>query len=524
MSKETNLTIAAQCDRAARDGANEDNCLVMSEVGCANPSVNHFGDVTAESLSKMIPLRGKGCLLVVADGMGGMNAGEVASQIAVTTIAKCFSEENMKNLEMTEPAIKKFIRKTIVSADDAIKKAAAKDKEKDGMGTTVALLWILANNTAYYAWCGDSRIYTYSPNQGLRMLSHDHSYVMEVLHLCEEDAFVHPNNNIITRSLGNPAEKANPEIEGPIQLYQNDLFLLCSDGLCGVLPTREMEGVPYNIEDVIKESIPDADHLKEGIEALWTAAAAAGWHDNVTTLLCQVKSGPERPEIKSKVMRTSKNPQELLQSSKSSSKPSPQPSPHSSPQPSPHSSSQPSPQASPRRSRKGQTRWMDTAIALLAVVLVLGGGLTFFYLKSNHPKTEIETQTQDSTVPASPRDARSNVRATKTTAPVPTAPKQGGQAAKSGDVVKANNTVASTTSDVATNQSSSASTAPQSVSNHSSVSSNGSIVKKRNNKTDGESGSIRDNKNNTRSSLEQARRNREQGNSQIEIDTSGKSH
>lgn len=514
MSKETNLTIAAQCDRAARDGANEDNCLVISEVGCANPSVNHFGDVTAESLSKMIPLRGKGCLLVVADGMGGMNAGEVASQIAVTTIAKCFSEENMKNLEMTEPAIKKFIRKTIVSADDAIKKAAAKDKEKDGMGTTVALLWILANNTAYYAWCGDSRIYTYSPNQGLRMLSHDHSYVMEVLHLCEEDAFVHPNNNIITRSLGNPAEKANPEIEGPIQLYQNDLFLLCSDGLCGVLPTREMEGVPYNIEDVIKESIPDADHLKEGIEALWTAAAAAGWHDNVTTLLCQVKTGPERPEIKSKVMRTSKNPQELLQSSKSSSKPSPQPSPHS--------SSQPSPQASPRRSRKGQTRWMDTAIALLAVVLVLGGGLTFFYLKSNHPKTEIETQTQDSTVPASPRDARSNVRATKTTAPVPTAPKQGGQAAKSGGVVKANNTVASTTSDVATNQSSSASTAPQSVSNHSSVSSNGSIVKKRNNKTDGESGSIRDNKNNARSSLEQAKRNREQGNSQI--DTSGKSH
>jgi len=59
MSVETKLAIVAQCDRAARDGANEDNCLVMSEVGCVNPTVNHFGDVTAKELSKMIPLRGK---------------------------------------------------------------------------------------------------------------------------------------------------------------------------------------------------------------------------------------------------------------------------------------------------------------------------------------------------------------------------------------------------------------------------------------------------------------------------------
>lgn len=502
MSKETNLTIAAQCDRAARDGANEDNCLVISEVGCANPFVNHFGDVTAESLSKMIPLRGKGCLLVVADGMGGMNAGEVASEIAVTTIAKCFSEENMKNLEMTEPAIKKFLRKTIVSADDAIKKAAAKDKEKEGMGTTVALVWILSDNTAYYAWCGDSRIYSYSPSQGLRMLSHDHSYVMEVLHLCEEDAFVHPNNNIITRSLGNPAEKANPEIEGPIQLYQNDLFLLCSDGLCGVLPSREMEDVPYNIEDVIKESIPDADHLKEGIEALWTAAAAAGWHDNVTTLLCQVKTGPERPEIKSKVMKTSKNPQELLQSSKSSSKPSPQ------------SSSQPSPQDSPRKSRKRQSRWMDTAIALLAVVLVLGGGLTFFYLKSNRPKAVIETQTQDSTVPASSRDIGSNVRATKTTAPASTTPKQGGQAARTETNDNVNNSVSST----ATEQSHSETNAVQS-SHGSQNGTSSSIVKKRN-KSDSGREATREN-NNTQNMLGQAGRNKAQGNSQKDTSRMG---
>lgn len=351
MSKETTLTIAAQCDRAARDGTNEDNCLVMSEVGCANPSVNHFGDVTAESLSKMIPLRGKGCLLVVADGMGGMNAGEVASQIAVTTIAKCFSEENMKNLEMTELAIKKFLRKTIVFADNAIKKAAAKDREKEGMGTTVALLWLLENNTAYYAWCGDSRIYRYTTDDGLQTLSQDHSYVMEVLHLSEEEAFVHPNNNIITRSLGNPAEKANPDIVGPIEIYQDDLFLLCSDGLCGVLPSRKIDGDVSCIEDVIEEHIPDADHLVEGIDELWTAAAAAGWHDNVTTLLCQVKKGLQRPESKKKpaALQTNKSIMANTPKAKASSKASPLPQEK---------------EVEKRRNRK------DSIVALLVVVLI----------------------------------------------------------------------------------------------------------------------------------------------------------
>ena len=265
MKVETILTIAAQCDRAARDGANEDNCLVVSPVGCETPTVNHFGDVAG--FSEVVPLRDKGCLLVVADGMGGMNAGEVASQIAVTTLAKCFSEVGLKNVELTDNAIRKFLRKSIVTADDAIKKTAAKDKEKEGMGTTVVLLWILPDNTAYYAWCGDSRLYRYTSDMGLQTLSHDHSYVMEILHLSEEEAFVHPNNNIITRSLGNPSEKANPEIEGPFQIYKDDLFLLCSDGLCGVLPSQKIdENIPC-IEDILEEHIPDADHLIDGIAA-----------------------------------------------------------------------------------------------------------------------------------------------------------------------------------------------------------------------------------------------------------------
>lgn len=352
MSEETILSIAVQCDRAARDGANEDNCLVVSEVGVANPSVNHFGDVTVRDFSKMIPLRGKGCLLVVADGMGGMNAGEVASQIAVTTLQDQFSEEGMKHLDMSsDAAIKKFIRKAIVAADIAIKKEAARDSEKEGMGTTVALLWLLENNTAYYAWCGDSRIYSYSPDHFLKMLSRDHSYVMEVLQLSEEEAFEHPNNNIITRSLGNPSEKANPDVEGPINIYKDDIFLLCSDGLCGVLRTDE-------IQNVI-ETIPDANHLPEAIEQLWTDAAAAHWHDNVTTLLCQVASGPERPVKQSNPLSiTQKNNVAAVSSEKSDP------------------------------SRRQNNRLKDTLIALLAVVVVFVGGYACFRYFDSPKKVE----------------------------------------------------------------------------------------------------------------------------------------
>ena len=369
MKVETILTIAAQCDRAARDGANEDNCLVVSPVGCETPTVNHFGDVAG--FSEVVPLRDKGCLLVVADGMGGMNAGEVASQIAVTTLSKCFSEVGLKNVELTDNAIRKFLRKSIVTADDAIKKTAAKDKEKEGMGTTVVLLWILPDNTAYYAWCGDSRLYRYTSDMGLQTLSHDHSYVMEILHLSEEEAFVHPNNNIITRSLGNPSEKANPEIEGPFQIYKDDLFLLCSDGLCGVLPSQKIdENIPC-IEDILEEHIPDADHLIDGINELWTAAAAAGWHDNVTTLLCQVKEGPKRPAAKKKP--------KAMQTNKS------------------NTSTPPTPSAAPRDEEGEKKRGRrDTLIALLVVALIaaITAGTIFGMRYFKKSKAEITKQEQ----------------------------------------------------------------------------------------------------------------------------------
>lgn len=296
MDKQTKVILAARCGAAARGGVNEDNCLIISSVGKSKNNIDHFGD--GDYVSEAVSLGRNGCLLVVADGMGGMNAGEVASQLAIETIAGIFTDESIGRMELTDNNIRKMMRKAVTQADNAIKKAASADKEKEGMGTTVAMLWVVQDK-AYYAWCGDSRIYRY--NDGvLDQLSSDHSYVCEVLHLSEEEAFTHPNNNIITRCLGNPSEQAVPETPQPEALAKGDLFLLCSDGLCGVLRNSD-------IVDLLRHATESPD-LKDGTSLLWRAAEEHHWHDNVTTLLCYVEAGPksrpkaEKPTIASQTI------------------------------------------------------------------------------------------------------------------------------------------------------------------------------------------------------------------------------
>ncbi len=291
MSKQTEVVISLRCTAAARGGVNEDNCLYLETVGKQDSGGHPGGDVDqrfgGEDVSRVY-LGSKGCLLVVADGMGGMNAGEVASKIAVETVSKAFRKKGVADMDMTEKNIKSVMLAAIREADAAIKKEAAADKEKEGMGTTIVMLWLLPD-VAYYAWCGDSRIYRYHEGQ-LFQLSHDHSYVCEVLRLSEAEAFDHPDNNIITRSLGNPSDVARPEICGPLQYYEKDIFLLCSDGLCGVVRNTELRDALQCTLEIV-EAEDSKDKLNQGNLLLWKVAESNGWHDNVTSLLCYIKQG-----------------------------------------------------------------------------------------------------------------------------------------------------------------------------------------------------------------------------------------
>ena len=261
--------LAARCEAAGRPN-NEDNYNVIADIIKGS---GFKGD-------EIINLGNKGALLLVCDGMGGMNAGEVASEIAVNTIKQWFEASHIdENVLANDSARCDYIKKAIQDADANIKNEGRIDASKSGMGSTVVMAWLLYDK-AYVGWCGDSRAYKYNPQSGLMQMSHDHSYVQELVDagkLAPELAFDHPNGNIITRSLGDPRGVAQPDVK-VFQLAENDIILLCSDGLCGVLRNNE-------IETIIKSNTNSMNGCRD---ALWEAASNARWHDNVTIVLAQI--------------------------------------------------------------------------------------------------------------------------------------------------------------------------------------------------------------------------------------------
>lgn len=275
----TILNFTAICDKAGRPN-NQDNFWICPDLS----SYAATGTVTIGSSSTEVALTEKGALFVVADGMGGMSAGEVASQIVIDSVKRTFS--NLKSVSLSNSnAIKSFIKQAIIDADKEMKKHAESHLDTRGMGSTIVLVWIL-DKTVYVGWCGDSRAYCYNAQNGLVRLTHDHSYVQELVDndkLSEEDAFDHPDSNIITRSLGDSGERANPDVK-EYPLHTGDTFLLCSDGLCGLLRDSEIENIM-----VQNSSIGNC------LNALWKHGSSIGWTDNTTIELAKVLEGGIKP-------------------------------------------------------------------------------------------------------------------------------------------------------------------------------------------------------------------------------------
>lgn len=258
---------------APRNG-NEDNMFVKSDLSLKDAEYLFKAD-------KEEALSGAGCLLAVADGMGGMNAGEVASEIAVNVIKNRFDDADAVAEASRDSGTRAdFMESVIIEADSAIKDQARADKGCEGMGSTAVLVWICGGE-ATVSWCGDSRAYLLRDGQGLKQISKDHSYVQELVDagkITMDEAFEHPLNNIITRSLGDSSQKARPESK-TIRLRKGDIILVNSDGLSGVLRDNE-------IEQIIRDNRNDLSSCRA---ALWTAAEAAGWYDNVTAILFEVQ-------------------------------------------------------------------------------------------------------------------------------------------------------------------------------------------------------------------------------------------
>lgn len=240
-----------------------------------------------------------GSIAVVADGMGGKNAGETASNIAIRTIKDCFKQKNFTAILSSNDKIHSFIKETFQKADNAIMEYIKNAPETIGMGTTIVLLWLI-NEKAYIAWCGDSRCYVFNPTYGLKALSKDHSYVQDLIDkgdITSEESYNHPDNNIITRCLGDSDTSADPDII-TYDVNDNDIFLLCSDGLCGYCRDSEIEKV------INKNYI----RINKCTKSLIKMALNTGGHDNITVLLLSTKNvhsinNKEDSSIRNKIKR-----------------------------------------------------------------------------------------------------------------------------------------------------------------------------------------------------------------------------
>lgn len=271
--------IAAKTDVGLERSNNEDNLQVS-----ANLEETPMKWVNNQEYS----LGRKGALLVVADGMGGMNAGEVASEIAINTVRDLFSPENITDeIVKTRFTIEKFMKGVIVEADKRIKAFAKENPESRAMGTTIVIAWLFDGNL-YVSWCGDSRAYIYNPSTGLFQITKDHSYVQDLVDagkISIEDAFDFPDSNIITRSLSDSTPKPNPDcLLMPQKLCDNDIILLCSDGLNGMIRDQEIESI----------IAANQGNMTECVDALINAALEAAGADNCTVALCQILSGGEK--------------------------------------------------------------------------------------------------------------------------------------------------------------------------------------------------------------------------------------
>ncbi len=214
----------------------------------------------------------EGGFFIVADGMGGLAAGEVASQIAKDTIVSALK----KSSDSSTP-YDRVLRDAIESANAEVRVALTENPSARGMGSTCVVL-AFRDSDFYIAYVGDSRIYLFRNNH-LKQITRDHSYVEELFLrglITAEEKIDHPYKSSITRYVGH-ADKIEADItSGP--LSNDDVFLLCSDGLTGEVP-----------DDKIEEVLKTTPGMQEGVDKLINLALENGGNDNVSVIAVKVE-------------------------------------------------------------------------------------------------------------------------------------------------------------------------------------------------------------------------------------------
>ncbi|MFH1092235.1 MAG: Stp1/IreP family PP2C-type Ser/Thr phosphatase [Pseudomonadota bacterium] len=248
---------AAKTHPGRKRDNNEDNLLVLPEQG----------------------------LFLVADGMGGHNAGEVASAIAVDTVSQAAAE--LPALEAKIPWWKRlfgrakntfnpveWLHNTIVQANERIYRSAQASKQKKGMGTTLAMI-LKRDQALLTAHVGDSRVYRFRQNK-LTQLTQDHSLAQELVRqgvMTEAEALYAAPSNVLTRALGVREMVQEDIIYHSVE--SGDIFLLCSDGLYNMVDDDDISKIINN----------QGQSLEDTAKKLIDSANEAGGTDNITVVL-----------------------------------------------------------------------------------------------------------------------------------------------------------------------------------------------------------------------------------------------
>lgn len=213
-------------------------------------------------------------IFAIADGMGGHNKGEVASQLAVENIIEFFNDNLIKNDSIKIEYIDDIIKQAYNTVNFMIYEKSKEDPMFDGMGTTLTLA-IVFDNKAYIANVGDSRCYVYGEDKELKKITSDHSIVEEYVKaniITEKEARVHPDRNKITRAVG--TEPIVVVDIFTVDIKEGDRILLTTDGLTGAVDIED-------IQKVLEES-KDAEDI---VSDLVDLANNSSGKDNVTVIM-----------------------------------------------------------------------------------------------------------------------------------------------------------------------------------------------------------------------------------------------
>jgi PPM family protein phosphatase len=227
-------------------------------------------------------------LFIVADGMGGHAAGEVASEMAVQIVARELGPVR----DLHDAAVESRVASSLRNANVAIFQRTIAESDKQGMGTTASVL-ILSGRRYLIGQVGDSRVYLLR-NGELRQLTKDHSYVQEQVDagfLTPEQARYHPYSNVITRCVG-ASESVEPDVYRG-EARAGDVFLVASDGLTGMVDDRRLQQL------LLARATTDRI-----VQALISEANGRGGLDNITAIVVRIIGVDADPGADQKTVET----------------------------------------------------------------------------------------------------------------------------------------------------------------------------------------------------------------------------